>query len=117
MKEQALKTCTAYACYVDASWISQEHQAGIAWSLLTKQGACVLQGSSSIQPLQSPLEAEAVALRMAVQEVSTKLNFQNVTFMGDCKAVYSCLENKTRAQNEVWCPTSLEIFEICPSQI
>ncbi|CAH2046569.1 unnamed protein product, partial [Thlaspi arvense] len=46
-----------------------------------------LSSSCSINPLQTPEEAEAMALKMAVQEI-TKLNYKEVTFLGACSPLY-----------------------------
>ncbi|KAF8099630.1 hypothetical protein N665_0240s0005 [Sinapis alba] len=77
---------------------SQLEPSGIGWSLYSIQGIQLLQGSSSTQPTNSALEAEAVAVRMTAQQLRT-LRFTNVTFFSDCKKVIDEIEqgksNKT----------------------
>lgn len=55
---------------VDASWKSPADQAGIGWSLISKEGIPRLQGSSAIEPTSSPLVAEAMAVLLAVQHLN-----------------------------------------------
>ncbi|CAH2070476.1 unnamed protein product, partial [Thlaspi arvense] len=47
----------------------------------------ILQGSSSLKRISTPLEAEAIALKMATQEL-TKLNYTTVMFLGACSQLY-----------------------------
>ncbi|CAH8388733.1 unnamed protein product [Eruca vesicaria subsp. sativa] len=51
-----------------------------------KNGIRKLQGDSSIKPTNSSLEAEAVALSIAVQQMKT-LGYDQVAFIGDCKPI------------------------------
>lgn len=48
--------------------------------LYSREGIQKLQGSSSINPTNSPLEAEAIALSMAVQQMKN-LSYDQVTFI------------------------------------
>lgn len=64
----------------------------------SKEGIQKLQGSSSIIPTNSPIEAEAVALLMATQQMR-RLQYRNVAFISDCKKLidelHQCLAGKT----------------------
>ncbi|XP_013617574.1 PREDICTED: uncharacterized protein LOC106324102 [Brassica oleracea var. oleracea] len=83
---------------VDASWKNEKEGGGIGWSLHSKEGIQKLQGSSSIIPTNSPIEAEAVALLMATQQMR-RLQYRNVAFISDCKKLidelHQCLAGKT----------------------
>lgn len=72
-----------YYCLVDASWKNGKEVAGVGWSLHSIQGSQQLQGSSSIRPTNTPREAEAEALRMAVRQLR-ELAYKNVHFKSDC---------------------------------
>lgn len=75
-----------YYCLVDASWKNQTEPSGIGWSLYSIQGIQILQGSSSVQPTNTAFEAEALAMRMATQQLRA-LRFTNVALFSDCKRV------------------------------
>ena len=79
-----LPTSTKYYCLVDASWKNEKEVGGIGWSFYSREGFQNLQGSSSINPTNSLLEAEAIALSMAVQQMKN-LRYNQVTFISDCK--------------------------------
>ncbi|KAF8090143.1 hypothetical protein N665_0485s0018 [Sinapis alba] len=83
---QLIPQTAQYYCLVDASWKSQSEPSGIGWSLYSIQGTQLLQGSTSVQPTNSALEAEALAVRMAAQKLRA-LRFTNVAFFSDCKKV------------------------------
>lgn len=58
-----------FYCVADASWKSPYEKAGIGWSLHSREGTLILQGSSAIAPTFSSLEAEAMATLLAVQQL------------------------------------------------
>ncbi|KAF3573803.1 hypothetical protein F2Q69_00060312 [Brassica cretica] len=77
--------CSAlYYCLVDASWKNENEEGGIGWSLYSKEGIQKLQGSSAIMSTNSYLEAEGVALLMAVQQMK-RLQYHHVPLISDCK--------------------------------
>ncbi|KAF3521991.1 hypothetical protein F2Q69_00051330 [Brassica cretica] len=59
----------SHYCLVDASWKDAKEDGGIGWSLYSKEGIQVLRGSSSIHSTNSSLEAEAISMSMAVQQM------------------------------------------------
>ncbi|CAN6895434.1 unnamed protein product [Brassica oleracea] len=61
--------------------------------LYSREGIQKLQGSSSINPTNSPLEAEAMALSMAVQQMKN-LSYDQVTFISDCKRLIDGLHHQ-----------------------
>ncbi|CAH2047148.1 unnamed protein product, partial [Thlaspi arvense] len=67
----------AYCCFVATSWTSSTQESGIAWMLYTKEAKPILQGSAFIGSVQTPIAAEVIALKMAMQEVN-KLNYPTV---------------------------------------
>ncbi|CAH2047123.1 unnamed protein product [Thlaspi arvense] len=86
---------SAYFCLVDASWVSTSHRAGIGWSLHSKEGIQLLVGSASIPSTQTALQAEAMALLMAVQHLQA-LGYTHITLVGDCKVLYEILQQHNR---------------------
>ncbi|EFH62608.1 hypothetical protein ARALYDRAFT_892986 [Arabidopsis lyrata subsp. lyrata] len=90
----------------DASWINQDSKIGVGWTLHDSLGRYLLKGSASLEPTQSVLEAEALALREALIHLK-RLNYQNVTFCGDSHSLYGYLEGiwhkklQTRGSNEI----------------
>ncbi|XP_020872418.1 uncharacterized protein LOC110226122 [Arabidopsis lyrata subsp. lyrata] len=87
-----------FSCYTDGSWLDPNSRAGIGWALFNEKGRCILKGSSSIDPTNSALEAEAIALREALFQIK-RLNYQNVTFYGDSSTLYNYLE-ESATQNQ-----------------
>lgn len=73
---QTTPSSAQYYCQVDASWKNSLEVAGIGWSLHSMQGNQLLQGSTSIRATNSPREAEAEALRIAVTQMRA-LAFDN----------------------------------------
>ncbi|KAF2578295.1 hypothetical protein F2Q68_00004157 [Brassica cretica] len=63
---------------------NQTENVNEGWSLHSKEGIQKLRGSSSIKATNTPLEAEAMALLMAVRQIKT-LRYENVAFISDCK--------------------------------
>ncbi|CAG7887686.1 unnamed protein product, partial [Brassica rapa] len=47
---------------VDASWKSSREEMGFGWSLHRREGTKIMHGSSAEAPMNSTLEAEAIAL-------------------------------------------------------
>ena len=81
---EILPPLTNLYCLVDASWKSNQELAGIGWSLHSKEGIQKIRGSSSIVPTNTSIEAEAMAMLMAVQQIKS-LRYENVAFISDCK--------------------------------
>ena len=86
----------SHYCLVDASWKDAKEDGGIGWSLYSKEGIQVLRGSSSIHSTNSSLEAEAISMSMAVQQMRA-LRYENVAFISDCK---SLIEEIKQAQSQ-----------------
>lgn len=70
-------------CIVDASWKSPTERIGIGWSLYSKEGTPMIQGSAAMEATSSALAAETMAMWLAVQQLH-RLSFKSVTFLGDC---------------------------------
>lgn len=62
----------------------------------TNLGKCIIQGESSISPVSTPLEAEAV-----------KLHYENVQFVGDCQVLYVPMHELVGIQKRSWCPSNI----------
>ena len=60
---------------------------GFGWSLHRREGTQIMHGSSAEAPMSSTIEAEAIALLMATQQM-VQLNYFKVAFMGDCKSLF-----------------------------
>ncbi|XP_013608522.1 PREDICTED: uncharacterized protein LOC106315336 [Brassica oleracea var. oleracea] len=88
-------------CIADASWKSEHEAAGIGWSLYSRQGTFIMQGSSAIASTNSAFEAEAVATLLAVQQLH-KLHYKNVIFLGDNDRLVKSLE-PTRGRENTSC--------------
>ncbi|KAL0718059.1 hypothetical protein Bca4012_067381 [Brassica carinata] len=80
-------------CIADASWKSVDEMAGIGWSLYSRQGTLMMQGSSAIAPTNSALEAEAMATLLAVQQLH-RLHFKDVIILGDNAQLFKSLEDQ-----------------------
>ncbi|XP_010451246.1 PREDICTED: uncharacterized protein LOC104733362 [Camelina sativa] len=76
-----------YSCFVDGSWSSPNDCAGIGWVLYNRNAQVVLSGKASISPMNSPVEVEAEALRMAILHVN-RLGYANVMFCGDAELLF-----------------------------
>ena len=84
------------SCFVDGSWTSPTDNAGIGWAPFNTDGRIILEGKAAIEPVNSPLDAEAEALRMAVVQMR-KLGYHIVTFYGDSSEIYDTLSNSHQA--------------------
>ncbi|CAH2070638.1 unnamed protein product [Thlaspi arvense] len=60
---------STYYCLVDASWVLSSNRAGIGWSLYSKEGIQLLQSNASIPQTQTFIQAEGIALLMAIQRL------------------------------------------------
>lgn len=87
-----------FYCLVDASWTASNQPAGIAWKLYSSQRA--------ISPVSTSLEAEAIALKMAIQEL-VKFQYHEILFVGDCKSLYDALQNNSISTSILWCPVQV----------
>ncbi|KAG7548127.1 Reverse transcriptase domain [Arabidopsis suecica] len=83
----------------DASWIDQHSKAGIGWCLHDASGRYILKGYASIDPTDSALEAEAIALRESLLTLK-RLNYRNVTFCGDSLTLYGHLMKVAKLGNQ-----------------
>jgi len=63
----------------DGLWIDSNSKAGIRWGLFNAQGRCLLKGSTSIEPTNSALDMEAIALREALLQMR-RVSYQKVIF-------------------------------------
>ncbi|CAN6844165.1 unnamed protein product [Brassica oleracea] len=95
----------------DGSWTSPTDNAGIGWALFSTDGRIILEGKAAIEPVNSPLDAEAEALRMAVVQMR-KLGYHIVTFYGDSSEIYDTLSNSHQASpssiKRNHCPTYMK---------
>ncbi|XP_010507174.1 PREDICTED: uncharacterized protein LOC104783756 [Camelina sativa] len=85
-----LNQTNSFYCYTDGSWLNNQSRAGIGWTLPNTQGKCILKGSSSIEPTNSALEAEAIAIKEALLQIR-HLDYYPVVFCGDSKTIYTYL--------------------------
>ncbi|CAL9235153.1 unnamed protein product, partial [Arabidopsis halleri] len=92
---RSLPTNSPLYCYTDGSWIDSNSKAGISGALHNAQGQCLLKGSSSIEPVNSAVETEAIALREALLQMK-RLNYDSVVFCGDSLMIYGHLEKAAR---------------------
>ncbi|KAF2581539.1 hypothetical protein F2Q68_00002559 [Brassica cretica] len=95
--QEVLPSSASMYCFVDISWVNEKEVGGIGWVLYSKEGVHKLHASSSIKPTNSPFEAEACSLLMAVQEV-WKLRYKHVVFMTDCKQLRDELHQQMTEQ-------------------
>lgn len=89
---------TCFYCVADASWKSPTEKAGIGWSLHSRQGTPIIQGSSAIAPTYSVLEAEAMAILLAVQQLH-RLSYKNVMILGENSQLFKSLEGYNQRNN------------------
>ncbi|CAH8272496.1 unnamed protein product [Arabidopsis lyrata] len=75
----------------DGSWISPTDGAGIGWVLYNQNAQFVLRGMAAINPMNTALETEAEALRLAMIHVN-RMGYKNVTFCGDALNLFSRLQ-------------------------
>lgn len=98
-------------CIVDASWRSVQEPPGIGWSLHSRQGTLIMQGSSAIALTYSAFEAETMATLLAVQHLH-RLRYNNVTILGDNAHLYKILEFQKRHKGLVCSEASVQIRDI-----
>ncbi|CAL9228382.1 unnamed protein product, partial [Arabidopsis halleri] len=67
-------------------------KSGIGWILQDGRDKHILKGSSSIAATESPLEAEAIALKEAILRLKM-LGYNHVTFCGDSAQIYRYLDS------------------------
>lgn len=104
--QEIMQHTSSLICCADASWTNSSSKAGIGWILLTSQGSRILRGFSSVDPVNSALEAEALALKEALLHVR-RLQYKNVIFCGDSFTLYRHLEKITKLPHSL--PGLLEI--------
>lgn len=97
---------SSFVCCADASWTDPNSRAGIGWILLTPEGKTVLKGFSSIDPVNSALEAEAIALKESLFHLK-HLSYKDVIFCGDLLTLYIFMEKAKQQLNHL--PGCLEI--------
>lgn len=88
---------TELYCVADASWKASTEKIGIGWSLHSKKGTLKIQGSAALTPTNSELEAEAIAMKSAVQQLN-RLAYTNVLMLGDCTELFRCLDGIKQRQ-------------------
>ncbi|KAH0922286.1 LOW QUALITY PROTEIN: hypothetical protein HID58_022304 [Brassica napus] len=97
-----------FYCIADASWKSPNENAGIGWSL---HSTLIIQGSSAIAPTNSALEAEAMAVLLAVQQMHHP-QYDNITFLGDNTQLYKSLQHqKERRSHNYYCSEALTMIQ------
>ncbi|KAG7547885.1 Reverse transcriptase domain [Arabidopsis suecica] len=83
-------------CNTDAAW-KDHHRSGFGWIFSDHQGSTLHQGTGSADKVNSPLQAEALALLFAMQQART-LGFNRISFASDStqlvKAINSELQFK-----------------------
>ncbi|KAH0938538.1 hypothetical protein HID58_005999, partial [Brassica napus] len=75
-----------------ASWKASTENIGIG-----KKGTLKIQGSAALTPTNSELEAEAIAMKSAVQQLN-RLAYTNVLMLGDCTELFRCLDGIKQRQ-------------------
>ncbi|CAN6882195.1 unnamed protein product [Brassica oleracea var. botrytis] len=96
----------------DGSWTSPKDKAGIGWALFNSEAKVILEGKAAIEPVNSPLEAEAEALRMAIIKLR-KLRYYTVTFYGDSSDLYDTISKQSHQACHITskgthCPTHMK---------
>lgn len=81
-----------FYCIVHASWKAPTDNIGIGWSLYSREGTLILQGSSAMYPTSTPLVAEAMAMWSAVQQLY-RLYYTNISFLSDCSKLIKALNH------------------------
>ncbi|KAF3504232.1 hypothetical protein F2Q69_00043391 [Brassica cretica] len=109
---EVIRNIDGFCCFVDASWTSSEEKAGIGWALYNKDAKLVLHGKAAIEPIGSPLEADAEALHMAISQIK-RVGFHPVTFCGGSAMLYKQLPQHKELIPMVPKPMSLS----CPTYI
>ncbi|KAL0814929.1 hypothetical protein Bca101_071372 [Brassica carinata] len=94
------------------SWTSPKDKAGIGWALFNSEAKVILEGKAAIEPVNSPLEAEAEALRMAIIKLR-KLRYYTVTFYGDSSDLYDTISKQSHQACHITskgthCPTHMK---------
>ncbi|CAE6073922.1 unnamed protein product [Arabidopsis arenosa] len=84
----------------DASWLDDHNPAGIGWILQDGRDKHILKGSSSIAATESPLEAEAIALKEAILRLKM-LGYDHVTFCGDSAQIYRYLDSSCNSRSNL----------------
>ncbi|KAH0868705.1 hypothetical protein HID58_075727, partial [Brassica napus] len=90
---------TMLYCIADASWKSTIVLSGIGWFLYSREGTLLIQGSSAITPTDSALQAEAMAILLAVQQLHA-LSYKNIMFLGDCAQLFKSLDIPSQRGNK-----------------
>lgn len=90
---------TMLYCIADASWKSSIVLSGIGWFLYSREGTLLIQGSSAITPTDSALQAEAMAILLAVQQLHA-LSYKNIMFLSDCAQLFKSLDIPSQRGNK-----------------
>ena len=64
-----------------------------------KEDTLLIQGSSAIEPTEAALQAEAMAILLAVQQLHA-LYYKNVMFLGDCTQLFNNLDILSQGENK-----------------
>ncbi|ESQ36890.1 hypothetical protein EUTSA_v10002811mg, partial [Eutrema salsugineum] len=83
-----------YKCNFDASFNHENHHSNVGWVVRDHCGIQCFWGSTSIGQTSSPLEAEAKALLLAMQQVWCT-GLRSLCFEGYCKTLFDVLEKKS----------------------
>ncbi|KAG7567824.1 Ribonuclease H-like superfamily [Arabidopsis thaliana x Arabidopsis arenosa] len=79
-------------CNSDAAW-NTNYQAGLGWILTDRQGFTIHQGSNSMASVNSPLQAEALALLLAMKQ-ARNLGFKHLIFASDSAQLVKALNSE-----------------------
>ncbi|KAJ4751158.1 Ribonuclease H-like superfamily protein [Rhynchospora pubera] len=91
---------TAFKCWIDASWVHEyQDGSGLACALFD-QGNLVFY-KLSVTKSTSPFHAELLALKMAMQHV-TSMGLTDVSFYTDCKELQQVISGATCASQVNW---------------
>ncbi|KAJ4776321.1 hypothetical protein LUZ62_060578 [Rhynchospora pubera] len=99
--EQTREKDTDYTCYVDGSWINEmENGAGVGYVLFTRDNNLV-QYHMAVTQAFSPLHAEILAFKTAVQAVSQS-NLMPCTINTDCNLLYRVITGAESVDSVDW---------------
>lgn len=85
---------TTYKCNFDASFLYSNHQAQAGWIIRDYNGIPHYWGSMTLGWTETPLEAEAKALLVAMQQ-AWLMGFESISFEGDNQFLIDLIQGKT----------------------
>lgn len=87
-------------CKSDAAWDAERHRAGLAWVLRGRQESAVDQGSTIQHFLNSPLIAEALAVREGIFKAASQGN-SSLWVYSDNRTLIRAINNKNQRKELV----------------